>query len=81
MRLEQQVNVVSQLLACRKTAWTRQAVSDRPQQEEAWALRGDTLGLAVVARRGECREQWSLRKMPEQLQTGSPLSICRHEVP
>jgi hypothetical protein len=53
VRLDQQVTVVSHVLEWRKTACTRQAVIDRPQQEEALAWRGDTFGLDVVARIGE----------------------------
>ena len=52
VRLDQHVKVVSHFLDCRNTAWTRQAVLYRPQQEDALALRGDTFGLDVVARIG-----------------------------
>ena len=49
MRLDQQVTVVSHLLECRPTACTRPAVIDRPQQEDALALRGYPFGRDVVA--------------------------------
>lgn len=53
VRLDQHVKVVSHFLECRNRACTRQAVIDRPQQEDALALRGYTFGLDVVARIGE----------------------------
>ena len=52
VRLDQPVKVVSHVLECRQTACTRHAVIYRPQQEDALAVRGETFGLAVVARIG-----------------------------
>jgi hypothetical protein len=82
VRLDQHVKGVSHFLECRNTACTRQAVIYRPQQEDALALRGYTFGLDVVARIGELRyrDNWSISKIREQLQTESHLSICLKEV-
>jgi hypothetical protein len=82
VRLDQHVKGVSHFLECRNTACTRQAVIYRPQQEDALALRGYTFGLDVVARIGELRyrDNWSISKIQEQLQTGSHLSISLKEV-
>lgn len=78
MRLDQHVKVVSHGLEGGHTACTRQAVVDRPPQEEALAWRGDAFGLDVVARIGawRYRHTWSMTKMRAQLQTESPLSIA-----
>jgi len=82
VRLDQHVKVVSHFLECRNTACTRQAAIYRPQQEDALALRGYTFGLDVVARIGELRyrENLSISKIREQLQTESHLSISLKEV-
>ena len=45
VRLDQHVNVGSHVLACAQTAWTRPAVVYRPDQADAWAWRGSTLGM------------------------------------
>ena len=60
----------------------RQALVYRPQQEEALALRGYTFGLDVVARIGEWRyrNNLSIIKIRDQLQTESHLSISLKEV-
>lgn len=82
VRLDQHVKVVSHFLACRNRACTRQAVIYRPQPEDALALRGYTFGLDVVARLGELRyrDNWSISKIREQLQTEAQLSISLKEV-
>ncbi len=82
VRLDQPVKVVSHFLECVNTACMRQALVYRPQQEDALALRGYTFGLDVVARIGELRyrNNLSIIKIREQLQTESHLSISRKEV-
>jgi hypothetical protein len=82
VRLDQPVKVVSHFLECVNTACMRQALVYRPQQEAALALRGYTFGLDVVARIGELRyrNNLSIIKIREQLQTESHLSISLKEV-
>jgi hypothetical protein len=82
IRLDQHVNVVSHCLECGHAACPRQAVSYRPQQEDALALRGYSFGLAVVARSGEWRYRHhvSMIKIREQLQTESTLMISLKEL-
>jgi len=52
IRRDQHLKVVSHVLECGNTTCTQPAVVYRPQQEDALALRGDTVGLDVVARIG-----------------------------
>jgi hypothetical protein len=82
VRLEQHVKVVSHFLECGNTACTRQAVVYRPHQEDALAWRGSTFGLDVVARMGELRyrDNLSITKIRDQLQTESHLAISLTEV-
>jgi hypothetical protein len=82
MRLDQHVNVVRHVLEGGNTACTRQAVVDRPPQEEALAWRGSSCGLEVVARLGawRYRPNWSITKMRAPRQTESPRAISLKEV-
>lgn len=82
VRLEQPVKVVSHFLECGNTACTHRGVVYRPHQEDALALRGYTFGLDVVARIGELRyrDNLSITKIRDQLQTEAHLSICSKEV-
>jgi len=82
IRLDQHVNVVSQVLACGTAACTRPAVLYRPPQEDALAWRGYAFGLDVVARIGELRYRpnVSMIKIREQLQTESKRMISLKEV-
>ena len=76
------MKVVSHFLECVNTDCMRQALVYRPQQEDALALRGYTFGLDVVARIGELRyrNNLSIIKIRDQLQTESQLSISLKEV-
>jgi hypothetical protein len=76
------VKVVSHFLECVHTDCMRQALVYRPQQEDALALRGYTFGLDVVARMGEWRyrNNWSIIKIRDPLQTESHLSRSLNEV-
>lgn len=82
IRLDQDVTVVSPVLACGTTACTRPAVVYRPPPAEALAWRGDALGRDVVARIGEWRDRhtWSIPKIRAPRQTESPRSIALQEV-
>jgi hypothetical protein len=82
IRLDPHVKVVSHFLECGNMACTRPAVVYRPQQEDALALRGYSVGLDVVVRLGELRYRHNLAitRIQAQLQAESPLSISLKEV-
>jgi hypothetical protein len=77
VRLDQHIKVVSHVLECSHATWTQRAVLYRPPQEDALALRGDTFGLAVVARIGELRDRdhVAITKIPEPLEREAHLAI------
>ena len=53
--LRGELHVLSPWLECRTRECPWRGASLRPAQEEVLALRGDSVGLEVVARLGECR--------------------------
>ena len=79
VRRDQPVNVVSPVLEGGTPACAQRAVGYRPHQQEAWALRGSTCGLDVVARLGEWRyrDHVASTQMRAQLQIASPVSRSR----
>jgi hypothetical protein len=65
--------VMSHWLECRTRGCLWRGASLRPEQEEVLALRGDSFGLDVVARIGECR--YREHRTLAQIQQALPVRI------